>query len=86
MVWKRRECSIKFRDLWGVRQNPLLVRSHLSILHLPSPLALLTWQVLVIHQMRIGQPVLSDKGWYLPLITYSHVQQPIETLLVEADA
>jgi hypothetical protein len=63
MVWKRRECSIKFRDLWGVRQDPLLVRSHLSILHLPSPLALLTWQVLmVIHQACIGQVSLIEVG------------------------
>jgi hypothetical protein len=70
-----------------VRQDPLLVRSHLSILHLPSPLAELTWQVLlVIHQVRIGQFVLADKGWYLPLVTYLHVQQPIEALSVEAHA
>jgi len=64
MVWKRRECSIKIRDLWGVWQDPLLVRFHLSILHLPSPLALLTWQViLAIHQACLGQA--SNKGWYL---------------------
>jgi hypothetical protein len=64
MVWKRRECSIKFRDLWGVRKDPLLVRSHLSILHLPSPLALLTWQVLlVIHRACVGQVSLIE--WYL---------------------
>lgn len=49
-----------------MRQDPLLVRSHLSILLLPSPLALLTWQVPpVIHRLRIGYFIFSDRGLYL---------------------